>query len=220
MPPSDLLALIVVIAIGFFIAVAFYESLCYRDVLVARVLRFAHRATARRWVHRLAYVLVVAVGLPVLVVVWVVVIELVLMLIGTADRVRDAGIVAAAIVGATRLLAYIREKTSHELAKALPLALAFALITGSGFNLQQKAAAFEDPASLSTLTPAMLLLLIALEIGLRILADGSNAVLGYARNRRGIESDAGVWATLRIVIQRPFHTAIESVARRTKAIRA
>jgi hypothetical protein len=204
MQPSDLLALIVFIAVGFLVAVAFYESLCDRDVLLARTLRITRRLTSRPWAQRLAYALVVFVGLPLLVVVWAYVVEFVLILVGTTDRVRDAAVVAAAIVGATRLLSYLRERTSHELAKVLPIALAFALITGGALDLEQKAAAMSDPASMSSLTSDMLLLLIALEIGLRITTDGSNAVLGYARRRSGIESDAGIWATVRTSIRRPF----------------
>lgn len=45
---EELLLATAIIAVGF-LAAAFYESLSTREVLVARVLRVARRATRRRW---------------------------------------------------------------------------------------------------------------------------------------------------------------------------
>jgi len=64
---GELLLLSVVIALGFLVAVAFYESMSTRDVLVGRTMRFARRVSRRHWVHGLTYVVTVGVGVPLLV---------------------------------------------------------------------------------------------------------------------------------------------------------
>ena len=135
---AELLALIAVIAFGFLVAVAFYESLSTRDVLVARSMRMARRSTNRRWIPALVYAVTVGVGIPVLVVIWTIVLELVLVFVGSVDRVGDVAVISVSIVAATRILTYVRQKTAHELAKAIPLSFAFLLITGGAINLEEK----------------------------------------------------------------------------------
>lgn len=127
---GDVLLLCLAIALGFLVAVAFYESLSTRDVLVGGSMRIAHRLSPQRRVHALGYALTVGVGIPLLVLLWTVILELALIVVGSVERIGSVALVAVAVVGAARILAYIRERTSHELAKAIPLALAFALLTG------------------------------------------------------------------------------------------
>lgn len=202
MTVADLATLIVAIALGFLLAVVFYESLCNRDVLLGRALRTARRARSAPWSSAIAYVLVELVAMPALIAVWVVILEVVLFVVGSVDRAHDAGFVAAAIVGATRLLSYVYQKSAHELAKALPLAMMFALITGGGLNLDQKLALAGQPGGIGEATNGMILALIGLEIGLRALTDGSNATLRWIRRRHGVEEDnAGIWKTLRRAVR-------------------
>ena len=211
--PETLLGFILLIAAGFLVAVLFYESLCQRDVLVARALRVTRRLTKRRWVPAVAYVLCVVVGLPLLVVVWALVLEIAFIVVGSVDRLGTAGLIAAAIVGAARLLAYIYAPSSHELAKAVPLSLAVVLITGGQLNIDAKLEAMLSGGSgFGDMTDTMLVVLVGLEWTLRILSDGSNALLTYVRSRRGIESEVGVWGTLRALIRRPVRDAIASAA--------
>lgn len=211
--PETLLGLILLIAAGFLVAVLFYESLCQRDVLVARALRITRRLTKRRWVPAVAYVLCVVVGLPLLVVVWALVLEAAFIVVGSVDRLGTAGLIAAAIVGAARLLAYIYAPSSHELAKAVPLSLAVVLITGGQLNLDAKLETVVSGGSgFGDMTDPMLVVLVGLEWTLRIVSDGSNALLAYVRSRRGIESEVGVLGTLRAIVRRPVHAAIAEAA--------
>lgn len=205
MPTSwdDLLALTVVIALGFLVAVAFYESLSTRDVLVGRAGRLARRLSHRRWVHGLAYVAAVGVGIPILVVVWTTVLFVALIFVGSVDRIASDALIATAIVGAVRVLAYARQKTAHELAKAVPLALAFLLLTGGALAWEEKVQRIVEQQGSADLTNEMLGFLIALELGLRILTDASRALLAGIRRRRGIESDLGAWRTLWAALRRP-----------------
>jgi hypothetical protein len=209
---GDLLTLVAVIAIGFLIAVAFYESLCERDVVLARAMGIAHRITARRWVHVLTYVASVAIVIPALIVVWISVLDLAFFFLGSTDSIKDAGVIAAAIVGAARVLAYVRQRTSHELAKAIPLALAFVAMTGGSFHLEEKIAILAANPGAGAVTTEMVLVIVALELGLRLLTVGSNATLSAFRRRRGITSDAGIWRSVRQLIRRPFGDAIEAAA--------
>jgi hypothetical protein len=201
---TQLLLTSLVIALGFLVAVAFYESLCNRDVLVRRVMRFVRRRTTRqRWIA-LAYSLVVFVGIPILVVLWTLVLEITLVCVGSVQRLGNVALVATAIVAAARILAYIRETTAHELAKAIPLSLAIILLTGGVLNLEANIKLLTERSDMSDVTGEMIVFLIALEIGLRLITDGAQALLAAIRRRRGIEDDTGVWRTLWIGLKRPL----------------
>jgi hypothetical protein len=196
----ELLEISGLIAIGFLFAVAFYESLSTRDVLVARATRFARRVSKRRWFAAMVYLLIVFVGVPLLVLVWTVILEIGLFFVGSVDRLANTAFVAVAVVGAARILSYIREKTSHELAKAIPLSFAFLFLTGGTLNLEAKVQQLAERPEGIALTDTMIIFLIGLEISLRLLTDGSHAALATMRRRRGIESDLGVWRTLRATL--------------------
>ena len=77
------------------------------------------------------------------------------------------------VVGAARILAYANERVAHELAKALPLALLFLLLTGGDPDLEAKMAGLDERNSVAP-TETTLVFLVSLEVGLRILTDGSN----------------------------------------------
>jgi len=204
----DLALLAGIIALGFLIAVAFYESLCNRDVLVGRTMRLAHRYSRRRWAHGLAYLITVAVGIPILLVVWTLTIELTLLFIGSTDMVTEFSLVAAAVVVATRILAYVREKTAHELAKAIPLSFAIILLTGGALHLTDNIEALLANPTASGLTDDMIVFVIGVEIALRVVTDSTHALLADIRRRRGIESDRGVWRSLWAWIRRPVESAL------------
>jgi hypothetical protein len=200
---SSLLAASVAIALLFLVAVAFYESLSTRDVLVGRVMRSVRRATDRRWIIALAYGTTVIVGIPLLVVLWTVILEFVLVLIGSVERLGNVASVAVSIVAAARILAYVREKTSHELAKAIPLALTFILLTGGTLRLEENLASLTDDPTRSDLSSEMVVFLIALEIGLRLVTDATRTWLAIARGR-GDRGGPGFWRTTGSLLSRPF----------------
>ncbi len=200
---GDLLLLSSLIAVGFLFAVAFYESLSTRDVLIRHTMRAARRISSRRWFVGAMYVATVGIGIPFLVLVWTVILELALVFVGSVDRIGNVAVIAVAIVAAARILAYVREKTSHELAKAIPLALAFALLTGGTLRFEENLTRMIERPEGQALTEEMIVFLVTLEVGLRLLTDTSNAALGAIRERRGIDSDLGVWRTLLSAIKRP-----------------
>jgi hypothetical protein len=53
----------------------------------------------------------------------------------------------------------------------------------------------------------MPLVLVAIEVGLRVTTDGSNAALAAVRRQRGSENDAGIWETVRTRVRRPVQAA-------------
>jgi hypothetical protein len=57
---------------------------------------------------------------------------------------------------------------------------------------------------MSDVTGEMIVFLIALEIGLRLVTDGAQALLAAIRRRRGVDDDTGVWRTLWIGLKRPL----------------
>lgn len=189
---EDLLALTLLIAIGFLLAVAFYETLSTRDVLVRHTSRLAARLSGRWWVRAVAYAATVLVGIPLLILVWTLVLDTALFVLSPRDAERSISLVAVSVVGAARVLAYANERVAHELAKALPLALLFLVLTGGNPDLEAKMAGLEARNTIA-LTDIMFVFLIALEIGLRLLTDGSRWLLAWDRRRRGVESELGVW---------------------------
>ncbi len=206
---DDLLLLTIVVALGFFFAVAFYESLSTRDVLIARIQRWSRRLSARPVVTAATYGLTVFIGIPVLVALWSTVLAIILIFVGSVDMISDVGLIAVVVVGAARILAYVREKTSHELAKAIPLALGFLLLTGGALDLEAKIERIEQNDG-TQVTPAMLTFLIVLEVALRLMSDATNWLMRSYRQRHGIKSDAGFWATLAHVIKRTFGTGVQA----------
>lgn len=180
---EDLAALTATIAAGFFLAVAFYESLSTRDVLVGRTAKVVRRVTRNRVVIGTVYVVTVVVFIPVLVALWAIVLEVALGIVTSLDRVGVAE-GAVAIVAAARVLAYIREKTSHELAKAIPLALAFAVLIGGLSQIEENLRVIVDEPLRSELTIEMIAFLVAIEIGLRLANDAIRALVGAVNRRR------------------------------------
>lgn len=201
---GDLLLLTGVIAAGFLFAVAFYESLSTRDVLVARAMRTARGFSERRWFVGGVYVATVGVGIPILVVLWTVVLEAALVFVGSDERIDIVALIAVSVVGAVRILSYVRQKTAHELAKAIPLSFAFILLTGGSVDLLERLTLVSERPQGTELTSEMLWFLIALELGLRFLTDGSHAILATMRRRRGVASDLDVWRTLMAAVRRPI----------------
>ena len=181
---SDLLGLTLLIAVGFLLAVAFYQTLSTRDVLVRHTRLLAARLSARWWVRGLIYVAVVMVGIPILVLIWAMVVDVALFVLSPPESIGTIAIVAVSVVGATRVLAYANERVSHELAKALPLALLFLLLTGGNPHLEAK---FEALRQLDTaeMTDVMIAFLIVLEISLRIVTDGSARAPGLGAATAG-----------------------------------
>jgi hypothetical protein len=157
------------------------------------------------------YGLSVFVGVPLLVLVWTIVLETTLVIVGSVERLGNVALVATSVVAATRILAYIREKTAHELAKAIPLSLAIILLTGGALNLWENLVLLAERSDLTDLTPQMIAFLLALEIGLRLLTDGSHAVFAAIRHRRGIDSDRGVWRTLWATVRRPVAARVDGL---------
>jgi hypothetical protein len=145
----------------------------------------------------------VLVGIPLLVLLWTLVLDVALLVVGAVDRVDVDALVAVAVVGAARILAYLRERTAHELAKAIPLSFAFLLLIGGALNLDQKPARILDRPEAVVPTSEMITFLLALEIGLRPVTDASQAALAAIRHRRGIDSSVGFWRTLWAAIRRP-----------------
>ena len=135
---DELLVLSLVIAIGSLLAVAFYETLATRDVLVRQTTRLAGRVSKRWWVRGAVYAATVLVGIPLLILLWSLVLDTALFVLSPADTDRSIAMVAVAVVGAARFLAYANERVAHELAKALPLALLFLLLTGGNPDIEAK----------------------------------------------------------------------------------
>jgi hypothetical protein len=180
---TDVAVFSLTIAVVFFLAVAFYESLSTRDVLVAPAARLVRRFTDNRSVAGVAYLITVFAFIPILVALWAIVLEAALVAFGTPDPL-SAAESAVAIVAAARLLAYVRQKTSRELAKLNQLALALTLLIGGFSQLEDNLQGIMDDPFRTDLTAEMITFLVALEIGLRLATDAIRRVVGVVAARR------------------------------------
>lgn len=180
---QDLAIFSLTLAVVFLLAVAFYESLSRRDVLVAGATRLAKRLTNSRIVGGATYFVTVFALVPVLVAVWAIVLEAALAVVGTPNPLSSAES-AVAIVAAARLLAYVREKTAHELAKLIPLALALSLLVGGLVQFEENISVIVDGEYRSDLTIELVAYLVVLEIALRLTNDVIRKVVTWLRMRR------------------------------------
>ena len=180
---QDVAVFSLTLAVVFFLAVAFYESLSTRDVLVASATRFGTRLTRSRIGGGATYVITVFALIPILVAVWAIVHEAALAVVGTPDPLSRAES-AVAIVAAARLLAYVREKTSHELAKLIPLALALSLLVGGLAQFEDNMRVFIDGEYQSELTVELVGFLVVLEIALRLVNDAIGGTYKALSGRR------------------------------------
>ena len=176
------------IAVVFLLAVAFYESLASRDVLVAGATRLGTRLTSSRFGGGAAYLVTVFLFIPVLVALWAIVLEAALVLVGTPNPLGRAES-AVAIVAAARILAYVREKTSHELAKLIPLALALSLLIGGFAQFEDNIRSLLDIRYESDLTVELITYLVVLEIALRLVNDAIRGAVKAVSTRRQRSSD-------------------------------
>lgn len=184
---DDLVALLVpsaAIALGFLLALSYYQSLCSRDVLVARAVRLAAGRGASGWRLGAVHAVAVLAGIPVLLVIWTVVLEFALLFIGSVDRLGYVATVAVVIVAATRLLAYARAAASHELAKAIPLSVAFVVLTGGSLNISANIERVVADPSLVDLTPRHLAFLVGLEWALRAATEATAWLRASLQTRR------------------------------------
>jgi hypothetical protein len=177
---QELAILTAVIAVGFFLAVGFYESMATRDVLLTQTAAFTRRITRNPAALAVTHGLTVLVAIPILVVVWALVLEAALAIVVSPDNTQTAE-TAIATVAAARLLAYVRQKTSHELAKAIPLALALSLLLGGLPRIEDNLEIITAERYQSDLTITMLVFLLALEAGLRVLSDLVTAAAAMIR---------------------------------------
>jgi hypothetical protein len=117
------------------------------------------------------------------VVLWTFVLVIGLFLVSSVDMVENIAVVAVSVVAATRVLAYVREKAAHELAKAIPLAMLLLLLTGGAVQLEEKVDRLDERPD-TGFTDEMFWFLIALEIGLRLTTELIALARRVLRDRR------------------------------------
>lgn len=167
-PLLDLVLVAILIALAVSGSVIFYHSLSERDALSGRVRRTVDE---RSWSPRTRLIVELVAGLvaaPLLVVVWITVIDIALFFILPLERVIEIVLLPYTIVAASRLLAYLHPVAAHELAKTLPLALVVLLLVGQPLgadSMLAKAALLDEQLADD---PILLLGVVALELVLRL----------------------------------------------------
>ena len=162
--------LTVLIVVGMIVVTAFSVSMSRRDAvsaLAAWITRSAGRPSGARRTAGLVAMLVVT---PVLVVVWALVLTILLAFLMPEARLDEVATIAAAMVAATRILAYAVPSTARVLADVVPLALVVLLLTGFVGDSASPGENARFEVSLS-IDPAVIVGLVVLELVLRAAAS-------------------------------------------------
>jgi hypothetical protein len=171
---EQVLWLTVLIVVGMVVVTAFSVSMSRRDsvsALAAWITRSAGRPPGTRRTAGLVATLVVT---PVLVVVWALVLTILLAFLMPEARLDEVATIAAAMVAATRILAYAVPSTARVLADVVPLALVVLLLTGFVGDSASPGENARFEVSLS-IDPAVIVGLVVLELVLRALASWLDA---------------------------------------------
>jgi hypothetical protein len=128
---EQLVALTVAILIAMLVSAAFYASMSARDSVVALADRLANgRDWPASW-RRATWVTAVVVVTPVLVALWATFLYVLLVFLEPPDRLGEVAATSAAVVAATRILAYTAPGIAQELAKIVPLGFVVLLLAGT-----------------------------------------------------------------------------------------
>src|SRR5262249_35844017 len=117
--------------VAMLVSAAFYASMSARDAVVVVADRIAR---GRQWpatTRRLAWIVAVVVVAPILVALWGTFLYVLLVFLEPADRLGEVAVISAAIVAATRILAYTAPSIAQELAKIVPLGFVVLILAGS-----------------------------------------------------------------------------------------
>jgi hypothetical protein len=163
---EQVLWLTIAIVLGMLAATAFSVSMSRRDAVALVADRLAARedwTAATRHTTRLLAVLVVT---PLLMVVWAAVLTMLLALLLPEARLAEVATIAAAIIAATRILAYTAPSIARVLADVVPLAFIVLLLTGVVGTTSPSAsdASYEITFDLDA---AVIIALVVLELVLR-----------------------------------------------------
>ena len=157
--------LTVLIVVGMVLVTAFSVSMSRRDAVssvAARIMGGGRPSTTRR----AGVVVALLVVTPLLVAVWAFVLSALLAFLMPEARLDEVATIAAAMVAATRILAYTVPATARVLADIVPLALVVLLLTGFVGDAAPAGEEARFEVSLS-IDPAVIVGLVLLELGLR-----------------------------------------------------
>jgi hypothetical protein len=128
---AQLVWLTLAVVVAMLLSAAFYASMSSRDAVMVLADRVARRRHWSPWTRRTAWLVAVLVVTPLLVALWAAVLYLLLAVLEPEDRLEEVAPMAAAIVAATRILAYTAPSIAQELAKIVPLGFLVLLLTGA-----------------------------------------------------------------------------------------
>jgi hypothetical protein len=156
----------------------FYRTMASRDFVR---LRHQHRPEAGGKVRASAQFSLNVLLLPVLVVFWYAVLGLLLVVIADPARSTEIGdilLIAAALVAATRLCAYLREDLARDLGKILPLTLLGVVLVGEQLpELDRVETSLREYEWEESAVLTYGLTLVVLEVALRVLYRSTRFVM-------------------------------------------
>lgn len=134
----DVLSLIAILTVISFFIWYFYKSISKKDIIELNLKEY-NQTEHPIWnkifaifLYMVEYILI----MPILIILWFAALSVVLFFLATETSVNDLLLIAAALIGSIRILAYFHSEISKDLAKLFPfITLAVFLLSIKNFNL-------------------------------------------------------------------------------------
>jgi len=168
---ANVLLLSAALAIGSLFIWKFYKSTSRRNLIKLNLYKYntSEHPLANKLFAMLFYLIEYIVIMPLLIILWFAGLSIVLMLIATERSPNEILMISAAMIGAIRILAYIKGEIAKDLAKLFPfIALSFFLLEGvSDFRSVFISKVSEIPSLFSNIL-SFILVVVVIEIILRV----------------------------------------------------
>jgi hypothetical protein len=151
----------------------FYKSLSKRNLISLNLYKYntSEHPIASKLFAMLFYLLEYLFAIPFIIMLWFAGIAIFILLIGSESLTVDYILwISAALIGAIRILAYVRPEVATDLAKLFPFTtLSFLLLSAGQFNLDVLLANLQAIPSLFSHILSFILVILVIEVFMRII---------------------------------------------------
>lgn len=167
----DVLSLIAILTVISFFIWYFYKSISKKDIIELNLKEY-NQTEHPIWnkifaifLYMVEYIFV----MPILIMLWFAALSIVLFFLATETSVNDLLLIAAALIGSIRILAYFHSEISKDLAKLFPfITLAVFLLSIKNFNLSTIFTKIKEIPSFFSSLFSFFLVIFVMEIVIRL----------------------------------------------------
>lgn len=169
---ADVLVLAATLAIASLFIYKFYKSVSKRNVIRLNLRKYNtyEHPLASKLFAMILYLLEYLVVMPILIILWFAGLSIVLLVIAKERLPGDILLISAAIIGAIRILAYVRGEIAKDLAKLFPfITLSVFLLSPGEFTFELVLAKIRTIPLLLSDILSFVLVVVVIEIVLRVI---------------------------------------------------